>query len=169
MRLTVDIESLREILAYDATTGKITWKFDRFGYRNSIRASAGDEAGTIMSNGYKLLSINGIRLLGHRVAWALYYGTWPEHDVDHINIDKLDNRIINLRLASRSENMSNRSHTKRNILKAKGIELTRAGRYAAKIWKDYKRYHIGTFDTVEEAKAAYAQRAKELHKEFARV
>ncbi len=163
------ITKLKEILSYDPETGKVTWKINRYGSNGHVSAPAGKEAGTFMSNGYRSIKIDDIGMLIHRVAWAIFYGDWPQGDVDHINMQKADNRIANLRLASRSQNMSNRSHTKRNTLKAKGVEITRTGKYAVKIWKNYKRYHVGTFSTLEDAKAAYSAKAEELHKEFARA
>jgi len=169
MKPKPSISKLTELLAYDPHTGKVTWRSNRYGYRKSLRAAKGDEAGTILSLGYRSIQVDGVGLLIHRVAWALHYGEWPNGDVDHVNMDKLDNRIVNLRIASRAQNMSNRSHTKRNTLKAKGVELTRTGRYAVKIWKNYKRYHIGTFDTLDDAKAAYLAKAKELHGAFSRT
>lgn len=168
MKRRPKISRLRELLSYDPLAGKISWRINRYGYRNSLAAKAGDVAGSLFSNGYRYVAIGKNRQLSHRIAWAMYYGRWPKGDIDHINMDRLDNRIVNLRIATRAQNMSNRSHTKGNTLKAKGVELTRTGRYAVKISKDYKRYHVGTFDTVAQAIDAYATKAKELHKEFAR-
>lgn len=163
----MEISELREVLSYDPVTGKITWLQDRIGANGSVRAKAGDEAGSLHTSGYRYISINGERMLAHRVAWALHYGCWPEGDIDHRNEIKSENWIDNLRGATRSNNMSNRGPTKRNKLGAKGVELTRTGRYAVKIWKNYKRFHVGTFDTIAEASQAYDAEAKRLHGEFA--
>lgn len=163
----MEISELSEVLSYDPKTGKITWRHDRVGANGSIRARAGEEAGHIHTSGYRYISINGWRGLAHRIAWALHYGVWPERDLDHKNEIRSANWIDNLRPATRSENMMNRGPTKRNKLKAKGVELTRSGRYAVKIWKDYKRHHVGTFDSLTDAAAAYDAEAKRLHGEFA--
>lgn len=163
----MEISELSEVLSYDPATGKITWRHDRIGANGSVRAKAGEEAGYIHSSGYRYISINGWRGLGHRIGWALHHGEWPVGDLDHRNEVKSENWIDNLRPAARSGNMMNRGPTKRNKLGAKGVELTRSGRYAVKIWKNYQRFHVGTFDSIAEAAAAYDLEAKKLHGEFA--
>lgn len=165
----IPIAILTEVLAYDASSGKITWLHNRYSHNNGLAAVAGSIAGSILVTGYRFISIaHHGRDLAHRIAWAMHYGEWPNGDVDHINMDRLDNRIANLRLASRSQNMSNRGATARNRLKVKGVELTRAGNYAVKIMKDYKKYHIGTAYSLEEAKKMHAEAVEKLHGKFAR-
>lgn len=86
--------------------------------------------------------------------------------VDHINGDTLDNRRCNLRYATLSQNMINRKMP-RSKPGTRGTRQTLTGRWAAVITKDRKTYHLGVFDTLEEARAAYNEAALRLHGEFA--
>lgn len=94
-------------------------------------------------------------------------GEFPEQDVDHINGDPLDNRWDNLRRASKHENLRNCSVHKDNKAGLKGVCVTRK-RPTAQIYLNGKRTHLGTFDTVEEAHAAYCAAAEKHFGEFAR-
>lgn len=89
--------------------------------------------------------------------------------VDHINGNGLDNRRMNLRLCTHSENMKNLPRNSKNITGHRGVSFHMAtGRYIAQIWCDNRHHWLGRHDTIEEARAAYAEAAKRLHKEFAR-
>jgi len=87
--------------------------------------------------------------------------------IDHENRNKLDNRRSNLRVCSQSENSKNTRLAKNNTSGAKGVSRTANGRWRARIWKSWREIHLGTFDTVEEAGAAYDAAALRLHMEFA--
>lgn len=109
-------------------------------YRN------GKEAGWLGNNGYRSLSVDDKKYLTHRVIWYLHYGTWPKV-LDHINQNPLDNRIENLRECTQSTNL-------RNQRRIKGYH--KFGRkYRAQASVNNKTKHIGTYDTAEEARAAY--------------
>lgn len=87
--------------------------------------------------------------------------------VDHINGDRLDNRLVNLRLASRSENGRNRIHSRTSRSKVKGVHFSKAARkWSAEIWVNYKKHYLGLFETIETAAAAYNKASEELHGEF---
>lgn len=90
-------------------------------------------------------------------------------DVDHKNRNTLDNRKENLRICTRSENMQNSVGKLERNLTYKGVYKTREGRYASRIYQNYKKTHIGVYDTIEDAALAYDQRAIELFGEFARL
>lgn len=96
---------LREYLRYDSDTGDFFWKKDRCYKHNSNRKIKRT------NNGYRAVFFKGKSYYLHRVAWFFYYGKWPEDQIDHINGDKLDNKIINLRHVDQSVNMQNtKSH-----------------------------------------------------------
>jgi hypothetical protein len=112
---------LRAVVSYDPETGKMWWRvrpswmFESRVQPSSARAAqwngkhAGKECFTSRdTNGYAQASIFDRPLMGHRVAWAIYYGDWPETEIDHIDRVKDNNRILNLRLVTRSENLRNR-------------------------------------------------------------
>jgi hypothetical protein len=94
---------------------------------------------------------------------------WPQHDVDHIDPDKANNRLPNLRHATRLQNIANTGVRKDNALGVKGVARLSSGKYAARITKNDKRVHLGTRATIEEAAALYLAAARELHGTFARA
>lgn len=102
-------------------------------------------------------------VLMHRLILAAQ----PGQIVDHIDGDGLNNRRSNLRLCTHRQNMCNQVVSRRNRLGIKGVSLDR-GRYKAKITTAERTIHLGSYDTPEEAKAAYMGAAKALFGEFAR-
>lgn len=107
-----------------------------------------------------------VTIAGHR--WYIWMhrainNTPPDQQTDHINGNKLDNRQSNLRSCSKMENQWNKIGWSKI---GKGIQLRPKGNYQATIWNNGKSEHIGVFDTLEEAKAAYNQRARELRGQF---
>jgi hypothetical protein len=84
-------ERLRKRLRYDAETGLFTRRV------GSGHAHAGDMAGSVHSTGYVRICIDGGRYTAHRLAWLYVHGVWPSGQIDHINRNRSDNRIANLR------------------------------------------------------------------------
>lgn len=91
-----------ELLDYNKTTGHFTWKVDR-----AYRVRAGDRAGSIRENAYRILMIEGKPLYEHRAAWFFVTGEVPTLEIDHLNRNKQDNRWINLDQVTRTENCNN--------------------------------------------------------------
>lgn len=151
-RLTVPIELVQKLLEYDPTSGVLMWRVAP--RRGSVRA--GDAAGCKTKAGYVFVGIGGKSVMAHRLAWLLFYGEWPGDYIDHINGDKADNRITNLRAVSNSQNMQN-MHRPR-VDNPLGLGVTRIGSsgYRADIWVAGKRKHLGVFKTVDAARAAYS-------------
>jgi len=154
----MDYEALNEELIYNKETGQFFWK---------------KEAGTITGHGYRYIRVNGKMMLAHRMAWLMAYGEDPgEKLIDHINGNRLDNRIENLRLATFSQNGANAKRHSRNTSGLKGASkvLKRGkwtGRWQSSITVRNKQFNLGYFDTKEEAHVAYLAAAKEHHGEFA--
>jgi len=176
---------LRSILDYDPKSGVFTWRkrtaINRFAggmllsdqYRRRWNTRyAGKVAGTRHSRGYWsicLTDTSGKRpYLAHRLAWFYVYGVWPDAELDHINRDKLDNRIENLRAATRSQNQANNHAQRNNKVGMRGVMASYNGKFMARIRKHGRVVHLGAFLTVEEAKAAYDEAAERIHGEFAR-
>jgi hypothetical protein len=100
----------------------------------------------------------------HRVVWLLHHGDWPEHDIDHINRDRSDNRIENLRQATKQENCTNKA-AKSGF---KGVRFhEQTGKWQARIASNYREQHIGLFSSDVEAAKAYDEKARELHGQYA--
>lgn len=124
----------------------------------------GTEVGTVRKDGYIKVSYKRNSLLAHRVAWVLHYGINPTGIIDHINGDKSDNRIVNLRLSNKSENGQNRKHcTKTNSTGYLGVHF-HAGKFCASIKINGRKIHLGRFSTPEEAHAAYLEHKRINHK-----
>lgn len=156
------IEILRSLISYDPMTGQLRWM------KKSGIASAGSIAGLIHTGGYRRIQINGRKLMAHRIAWALYYGEWPNLHIDHIDGDKDNNRITNLRLVSDSQNQYNRGITASNKSGVKGVHQDKkSGKWLAAIRYMGSIIKVGSFDTIDEAAGAIRSKRIELHGEFA--
>jgi hypothetical protein len=155
------VDRLSQFFTYDPNTGLVRWKLtDR-----RRKAVKGEVAGTIHYTGYLVLCLDNCQMQGHAVAWALYHGCWPNVMLDHKNQLRHDNRIDNLRQATRGQNLANRFNTRGRKLH-KGITLTLKGQYHARIGVDGKRLHLGFFNTLAEAIEAYKIASIKHHGEF---
>lgn len=160
-------ERLRQVLSYDPDTGIFQWKV-RMSSRIAVGSVAGCNAKYTKGNQYRVIGVDKTNYLAHRLAWLHVHGEWPAGEIDHINLDGLDNRIGNLRLATREQNQRNVGISKRNTSGAKGVSLHHNGKWRATIYAD-RSYYLGSFATVEEASAAYERAAAKYHGDFARA
>jgi hypothetical protein len=161
---TVNIERLRELFAYDPKTGVIRWIVD---YRH-LYISSGDLAGCIDRKGYRVIKVGRSTFKAHRIAWALHYGEWPVRCLDHINCDRDDNRIANLRQATNAQNNANSKS--RRTGRQKGAYWDKKNqRWCSSIGIGGKKKHLGYFRTEAAAAVAFADASREIHGEFSRV
>mgnify|MGYP000028093486 CR=1 FL=1 len=135
---------LRQILTYDPITGV-------FKRRNDPES----KVGRIATKGYRQIMVSGKRYMAHRLAWLYIHGVWPDGQIDHINQVKDDNRIENLRVVTNKQNGENVSMFSHNTSGAKGVRF-RSGSWLAEIRHHKKTQHLGSFETLEDAKAARA-------------
>lgn len=154
------METTEKILAsgiqYDPETGELT--------RN------GKRAGWLEGDGYIRLMIEGRSYSAHRVAWLCATGSWPGGEVDHINGNRSDNRISNLREASSSQNGANCKRRKDNVSGFKGVGFHKPmGRWRARIKVGRKEKHLGYFDSASEAHKAYTEAACREFANFAKA
>jgi hypothetical protein len=157
------VERLREVLDYNPETGIFIWKIATHGH------FAGGIAGTL-THGYVAIRIDGIKHSAHRLAWLHSHGSWPPCLIDHKNLNRSDNRLENLRLATNSSNKANRFMPANNSTGFKGVSFSKSMKlWQASICRNYKQMHLGFFESAEEAHAAYSEAAKRLFGEFARV
>jgi hypothetical protein len=160
---TLTAERLRALFRYDADTGAFI-----FITRAARRVQIGDRAGSVNNEGYRHIHIDGRSYKAHRLAWLYVNGEWPMGMVDHINGNTDDNRIANLREASRSQNLANSRLMRRGKLIHKGVSQ-RKGKWIARIQRNGHPRFLGYFATEQEAIAAYKTAAAELFGSFARV
>ncbi len=141
---------LQEILSYNGKTGVFTWEKPK-----APRMHVGDAAGGPDARGYILIRIDGKSYKAHRLAWLYVNGRWPIGDIDHINVIRDDNRIINLREASQSENNSNQLLRKTNTSGVKGVHWhKRDKKWQAQCDVNGKRYSLGSFTDIAKAEQA---------------
>lgn len=164
-------DELRELLSYNPDTGALVWR-ERADARPQWNTRyAGQEAGCIGARGYRHVAIKRYSqsaCLAHRIAWAMHYGEWPDADVDHVNRDKSDNRLANLRKATRAENIINQPPRRSNTSGATGVSWCKKyNRWVAYIGIAGRRTHIGYFDTLDGARAAREAVAARVYGEFA--
>ncbi len=158
-------ERLLEALSYSPKTGVFKWRISP-----NRRIRVGNIAGSSNSAGYLLIMIDNDRYRAHRLAWLYVHDEWSLDDIDHINGDPSDNRLSNLRLATRSQNMANARKPITNTSGFKGVYYDRSrGKWAANIWKDKKNFYLGRYSTLQEAHAAYVNASKKHFGEFARL
>lgn len=159
----ITAEEARQLFHYDPETGDLTWKVSPCN-----RAPVGRVVRAPNDKGYYTVMVRGKTYKAHRLIWLIATGTWPAEHIDHINGDKTDNRVENLREATNAENMQNRAAPRNNTSGYKGVSWHKRDRkWRAKIQVDGKRRYLGHFDTPEEAHAAYCEAAREHHGEFA--
>ena len=171
--LLIDPALLRQLLDYDPATGLFVWREREASFFSGKRAvqrranwnaryAGGPALTTQTSDGYLRGKIMQLPVLAHRAAFAIIHGEWPEQ-VDHINGVRSDNRISNLRAANNAVNSRNQRRLDRNTSGVTGV--VQVGRkWLASIMVNQKRYHLGHFDTIEDAAAA--RKAAEVRYEF---
>jgi hypothetical protein len=171
-------EQVRSLLDYDPETGAFTWlrrDSDDIGDKIFNGRFAGKRADTMREDGYTRIrpTVDGVTrsYQAHRLAWLYIHGTFPENEIDHINRNRSDNRIVNLRPATSAENKRNAPARKTNKSGYKGVvdasAVNPSKPWCAYIQIDKKNRNLGYFSTKQEASAAYKAAALSLHGEFA--
>lgn len=128
------------------------------------RIRVGDKAGNLDKSGYLIIGFNRKYYLAHRLVWFYHYGVWPKNMIDHINGVKDDNRIENLRGATSQQNQFNRKSQGNSASQYKGVCWDKnAGKWRAYAKINYKQYHIGLYQTEEEAAKAYDDFVTNIH------
>lgn len=154
-------DRLKQLYTYNPFTGEFV---RNQGNRHRLKC------GTTRPSGYIYMWVDGHAYQAHRLAWLYVYGVWPPHLIDHINGVRADNRIENLREADWFQNAANARKPKSNTSGYKGVQWHKVcSKWTARIKHNNKTYHIGLYDTREEAYEAYCKRARELKGDYARV
>jgi len=159
----ITVDELRRLLAYDPETGYFTWLVTL-----CSKGPAGGRAGSKRRKGYIEIKIYGRSYASHRLAWFYVHGKWPPNHIDHINGVRDDNRIVNLRPATSSQNRRNSKCSSGSG--RKGVYWYKpTGKWAASICIGGKNKYLGYFENIDDAADAYRRAAVENYGEFARV
>jgi len=162
---------MEQAFIIDAENGHVFWK----GSRGSV--AAGKQAGTLTKGGnnrgggYLKLDVDGRSYRLHQIIWAYHTGRWPDGEIDHINRNRSDNRIANLRDSTVSQNRVNRPAQSNNKSGFKWVSWDRGSNsWCAKICARRKGRRVTLYNsyhkTPEEAFAVASAKAKELHGKF---
>lgn len=157
------LERLNELFEYCPDTGAMRWA-----KKTCRKIVVGAPVGSF-TNGYLQTAFDGGRYLVHRIAWKMHYGTEPD-ELDHINGDRSDNRIKNLREVDRTQNNKNMALRSDNTSGHHGVSENKHGSYIAQIWVNKKYEYLGSYATKEEAIAARkaAEQRHGFHKNHGR-
>ena len=158
-------KELKELFTYDPETGL----FCRI-YRTANSTNMLPTVGSINSIGYATLFIEGRNMYAHRLAWLYMTGRWPTHQIDHANMVRSDNRWVNLRDATRSQNHANKHKMPFNRSGLKGVGWHKqAGAWRSRIMHNGKDMSLGLYDCPAAAHFAYIVAADKLQQQFARI
>ena len=174
-RVDITPDMCRQLLRYEPDTGRLFWRertpdmmlpsprSAEWRCRNWNVAHAGKEAFLKLHRGRLYGTIFNVRFFAHRVIWAITQGSWPEDQIDHINGDPLDNRIVNLRAVSHLENQRNMKLRSTNVSGANGVNWSKqTGKWSVKI-RDGKRYlSLGHYADLAEAVAVRRRAEAEI-------
>lgn len=165
-------ERLAEILKYDPATGAFVWKprtIKKWTDRSWNRRHAGRPAGCLSRrSGYAVIGVDNASYEAHLLAWVMMTGSWPDHEIDHGNRIRSDNRWCNLRAATSAENKRNGSGRHGRTSQYRGVSLNTARKkWVANISCNYKLIYIGSFDNEIDAARAYDRAAMRFHGDFA--
>jgi hypothetical protein len=144
---TVSYERLVEVLRYEPETGLFVWTV----CLNS-RAPVGSVAGTVRPDGYRRINIDRVPHMAHRLAWLYTYREYPSCEIDHINRNRQDNRICNLRLATSKQNKENSPLRSTNTSGHKGVHWDKSrGKWMAFIVHNKRFCNLGRYDDLDQA------------------
>ena len=150
------------LLEYNPLTGLFRWRDSNYSFKKDWFKGAVGNAGR-----YCYIRIKRRTFTAHKLAWVCFYGEWPVCSLDHINRDGLDNRLYNLRLATRAQNGINRGKQRNNTSGYKGVIRNRQGNWFAQIKKDRRAVYLGIFPDRVSAAKAYDAKAREMFGVFA--
>lgn len=151
MKPNITHKRLMELLDYDSLTGVFTWKISRSG-----RGKVGHIAGCTDNAGYTRVAVDGKLYYAHRLVWLCIYGYFPEHNIDHINRNKSDNRIENLRHVTQQCNIRNTGGRRNGTSPVKGVRPVgiKIKKWSAHIGLNGKDHPLGRYLNFDNAVCA---------------
>ena len=164
MNVELTQERLKSLFVFNANTGHFT-RIKTSGPRSVF----GKPAGWLSGCGRFYIKIDRKSYAVHRLAWLYTYGSFPETDIDHKNMNPQDNRLSNLRVATRAQNQANKTVSPSNKCGIKGVNAKKGtSKFVAQISYQGKKHHLGIYDTPEQAGLAYQTKSADFYGEFSR-
>jgi len=166
---SLDVDYVRSRISYDPETGVLRWKAREENNRIDRMWNtrfAGQVISHKNSSGHIQFGMGGKNYLAHRIAWLIVFGVEPRL-IDHINGERSDNRLCNLRIATASQNVIN-SRKRKSSFQYRGLWRNNS-RWSASICLAGRKIYLGTFLTDIEAAQAYDKAALQMFGEFARL
>lgn len=158
------LKYIAENIRYDCMEGRLYWKKS---HRNHVIVNS--ECGCISKAGYRVLRIEGKLYRTHRIIFLIENGRMPKI-IDHIDRNKLNNKITNLREVTVSQNGMNRGKTRNNLSGYKGVyRNARDNKFVAQIYVNGNHIYLGYTDTPEEAYELYKEAAQRYHGKFSNI
>lgn len=163
----IPIDVLRDLLSYNPDTGILSWRTSRRGCKMDRTICSTD------SSGYRQIRVCGGRYQEHILVWFYVTGQWPRDEIDHINLNKIDNRFKNLREAPRRLNAANRPVRRDAKSGVKGVYQSGFYKNGDAAWIAYitvnrKQMYLGRYRSKEVAHNAYVAAAEKYFGKFAR-
>lgn len=150
---------VHQLFHYDPETGVFTNKIAR-----NPKAPKGALAGYVNTIGYSVIQIDKQKIYAHRLAWFYVTGNWPSHEIDHINRNRSDNRLCNLRLATSTKNKHNTSFRANNTSGHRGVTWhKKRKKWQAQISVNNQHQYLGVFDSLDDAITARELAAAKFH------
>lgn len=168
MKKELTQEKLKELLYYDPETGIFTWKERQWltGKQKAFNTRfAGKEAGCFSGYGYKVIRLDDVLYFSHRLAWLYMYGTFPALQIDHIDNNRENNKLLNLRKATNGQNSQNLKFAKKSNKSSGllGVFTNKSGCIYSRIRTNNVIKYLGCFKTKEQAHEAYINEKRKLH------
>jgi len=161
LRKFTDVKRINELFIYDSSTGLVTRKIKR------AQFNEGSIVGTNHISGYLAARVDGNIYLLHRLIWCIVYGEWPACYIDHIDGNRKNNSLSNLREANHYENTQNAKIRGDNTSGIKGVNFSsKLNKWIARVQTNTKRIHLGAFDNIEDAKLCIEHYRLLAHKNF---
>ncbi len=160
---------LRELMSYDPRKGELRWIV--LPHKSASNIKVGDVVGYIRpEDGYRIIVVGGRKYMAHRLIWLYVHGRWPASQIDHVNGDKSDNRLVNLREATNGQNKANSNIRRNNTLTGyTGVTVHgETGKYRVRAQFNGKMRSFGLYESLEKAVEVRRQAAREVFGEFAR-
>lgn len=161
-------QRLRELVDYNPETGVFLWRSNTSKYPAQSLKREGKLATSVNGTGYNQLYLDGEKFYASRLAWLYMTGEWPDHYIDHENQTRADDRWVNLREATPSNNSTNKKLLSSNTSGCRGV-WKQNGRWCVRITVRGVVHYLGSFVEFDDAVAAREEAAIRLHGQFAQL